>query len=124
MIKIDVMVHCGNAPKMERVINLTLALLIKDVTEAKKHIRDDFIWNDIGSGITVQFKNLKNGLPKIQDVKMIKIDNGLSHGNGAMCEGLLEFENDASLHFCFVAKFVSTARGAAIKELHSYFIST
>ncbi len=121
-MKTEVMLHCGNAPKMERVIDLTIALARKDAAAAKKHIREDFVWSELGGEEVLSFETLESALKERPDVDAMHVTNGLSHGNGAMCEGTLLFADGDELYFCSVATFVSTAKDALIKRLHIYFI--
>lgn len=118
----DVMVHCGNAPKMERVIDLTVSLAARDEAAAKTHLRDDFTWTEVGMGRIADFSSLGAALAARPEVSSIAIENALSHGNGAMCEGWFERIDGRAFHFCSVAKFVSTAKNAAVKALHMYLI--
>lgn len=122
-MKTEVMVHCGNAPKMEQVIELTIALAKKDVNLVKSHVREDFVWKTVGKNDVISFDNLTRELAKRPDVTEIKVENALSHGNGAMCEGILSFEDGNLLYFCNVVKFVNTAKDALIKEAHTYFVN-
>lgn len=122
-MKIEVMFHCGNAPKMERVIELTIALARKDVNMVKLHVRDDFIWKTIGKDDVISFNDLNQELSKRSSVTELIVENALSHGNGAMCEGTLLIEDGSLLFFCNVVKFVNTAKDALIKEAHTYFVS-
>jgi hypothetical protein len=121
-MKKEVMFHCGNAPKMERVIDLTIALADKDAKAAKSHVREDFVWNEIGKGEIAKYENLGDVLSNRPGVSKILVTNGLSHGNGAMCEGELQFADNTALFFCSVVQFVNTAKDALVKELHMYFI--
>ena len=123
-MKTDIMVHCGNSPKMERVIDLTVALGTKDTDLVKQHVRDDFTWKNVGSDTVISFENLNLHLNERPPVKELKVTNALSHGNRAMCEGTLLFEDGAFLHFCNVVKFVNTAKDALIKEAHTYFVNS
>lgn len=122
-MKTEIMVHCGNAPKMERVIELTVALASKNASEAKTHVREDFTWHEIGADNVLHYAELDEELLKRPNVKLLKIDNALSHGNGAMCEGMLEFEDGDKLYFCMVVEFVNTAKDALVKSAHTYFTS-
>lgn len=121
-MKTEVMFHCGNAPKMERVIDLTIALASKDSDTAKQHIREDFVWTTVGTHETISFDDLSQQLSVRPDVAELKIENALSHGNGAMCEGKLFFKDGDILDFCNVVTFVNTAKDALIKKAHTYFI--
>lgn len=118
----EVMVHCGNSPKMERVIELTLALASKDAKSVMAYVREDFVWKTVGEEDVISFENLTQELAKRPTVKKINVENALSHGNGAMCEGILFFENGDVLYFCNVIKFVNTAKDALVKEAHTYFV--
>ena len=118
----EVMFHCGNAPKMERVIELTIALAGRDENAAKVHLREDFVWTEVGAGKIADYSTLGDSLSRRQPVSIIKIDNGLSHGNGAMCEGVIEYTDNKSFYFCSVAQFVNTAKNALVKSLHVYVI--
>jgi hypothetical protein len=121
-MKTEVMVHCGNAPKMERVIDLTTALAQKDAELVKSHVREDFVWKTIGTEEVISFENLSQELAKKPSVAVLKVENALSHGNGAMCEGILTFEDGNSFYFCTVVKFVNTAKNALVKQAHTYFV--
>lgn len=121
-MKTEVMVHCGNAPKMGKVIDLTIALADKDVELVKTYVREDFIWKTIGNDQVILFDDLLLELAKRPTVMQLNIDNALSHGNAAMCEGTLSFNNGERLYFCNVVKFVNTAKDALIKEAHTYFV--
>ena len=121
-MKTEVMFHCGNAPKLERVIDLTLALAARDAGAAKTHLREDFVWTEVGGGEIANYDQLDHVLAARPAVSGIKVENGLSHGNGAMCEGILDFPDGSSLHFCSVATFVNTAKNALVKKLHMYFV--
>lgn len=121
-MKTEVMVHCGNAPKMERVIDLTIALAKKDVNLVKAHVREDFVWKTVGKDDVISYDDLIQELAKRPTVTEIKVKNALSHGNGAMCEGTLSFEDGDFMYFCNVVKFVNTAKDALIKEAHTYFV--
>ena len=121
-MKTEVMIHCGNAPKMEQVIELTIALAKKDVNLVKLLVREDFVWKTVGKDDEISFDNLTQELAMRPNVTALKVDNALSHGNVAMCEGTMLFEDGDLLYFCNVVKFVNTAKDALIKEAHSYFI--
>lgn len=121
-MKTDIMVHCGNSPKMERVIDLTVALARKDAELVKQHVRDDFTWKTVGGETVISFEELDQELKSRPPVKELSVTNALSHGNGAMCEGTLLFEDGDILQFCTVVKFVNTAKDALIKEAHTYFV--
>lgn len=121
-MKTEVMFHCGNAPKMERVIELTIALAKKDVKLVKSHVREDFVWKTVGEDDVILFDDLTKELERRPTVIKLNVENALSHGNGAMCEGTLSFEDGSLLYFCNVVKFVNTAKDALVKEAHTYFV--
>ena len=121
-MKTDVMVHCGNSPKMERVIDLTVALAAKDADSVKSIVREDFVWKTVGKEDFISFEDLSQKLAERPDVTAINVENALSHGKGAMCEGTLSFEGGDVLCFCNVFTFSSTAKDALVKEAHTYFI--
>ena len=121
-MKMEIMFRCGNAPKMERVIELTVALAKNDLSLIEENVRQDFNWKIIGEDESFSLINIAFGLEKWSNVSKLTIENALSHGNGAMCEGELLLENGKILYFCNVVKFVSTAKDALIKEAHTYFI--
>lgn len=98
-MKVGVLVHCGNAPKMQRVIYLTVALAKKDVDGVKSHVREDFVWRTVGSDEVLSFDDLPKELEKRPSVSELHVENALSHGNGAMSEGTLSFEDGDRLNF-------------------------
>lgn len=115
------MVHCGNAPKMERVIDLTVALAKKDPGRVKQLVSNGFVWRELDGSEVLNYENIGQELVKRPDVKKLTVSNALSHGNGAMCEGVLSFGDGDNLDYCAIAKFTSTAKDALIKEIHFYF---
>lgn len=123
-MKKDILVHCGNAPKMERVIDLTVALAARDVDGVFVHVRDDFVWTDANGETIVKYAQLQDILLVRPEVRRVSVDNALSHGNGAMCEGVLEFTDGDRLRYCMVVQFVNTAKDALVKSAHTYFIET
>lgn len=116
------MFNCGNSPKMERAIELTIALAQKDANLVNSHVREDFIWKIVGKDDVISLPDLTQELSKKPDVTELNVENALSHGNGSMCEGTLLFEDGSHLYFCNVVKFVNTAKDALVKEGHTYFI--
>lgn len=122
-MKTEILFHCGNAPKMERVIELTVALAGKHASDAKSHVSEDFTWREVGGDEALHYDELDEKLSKRPSVKLLKIDNALSHGNGAMCEGVMEFDDGDRLHFCMVVEFVNTAKDALVKRAHSYYVA-
>lgn len=122
-MKTEVMFHCGNSPKMERVIDLTIALAQKDANMVKSHVRDDFVWRTVGENEAIIFDELTQEMAKRPVVSELTVENALSHGNGAMCEGTLLFEDGSILYFCNVVRFVNTAKDALVKEAHTYFVN-
>lgn len=121
-MKTSVMFHCGNAPKMERVIDLTIALAKRDFGAVKPHVREDFVWKTVGSVETISYDELNEKLAKRPEVRLLTIDNALSHGNGAMCEGEIVFTDGDALYFCMVVEFVNTAKDALVKSARAYFV--
>ncbi len=122
-MKTEVMFHCRNAPKMERVIQLTIALAKKDVNSVKSHVCKDFVWKAVGNNDVISFDDLTQELAKRPTVTELNVENALSHGNGAMCEGTFSFEDGSILYFCNVVQFVNTAKDALVKEAHTYFVN-
>lgn len=121
-MKTEIMFRCGNAPKMERVIELTIAMAKNDVSLIMDNVRQDFIWKIIGEDESFSLNDLAVAFEKWSNVSYLTVENALSHGNGAMCEGQLLLEDGKILNFCNVVKFVNTAKDAFIKEAHTYFI--
>lgn len=121
-MKREVLFHCGNAPKMERVIDLTLALAERDVAVVKTHVREDFVWRTVGADDEITYDQLADVLPNRPAVDKVTVENALSHGNGAMCEGLLEFADGDQLRFCMVVEFVNTGKDALVKTAHTYYV--
>lgn len=121
-MKKDVMVRCKNAPKMERVIDLMLALAGKDLEAVKKLVREDFTWQRIGNPERVTFDEWIDVFSTWPDIDEIAIQNALSHGNGAMCEGEIMEVTGKKSSFCLVVTFVNTAKDALIKKAHIYVV--
>ncbi len=122
-MKIEVMVHCGNAPKMERVIDLTIAMVKKDINLVKSLVREAFVWKTMGKENAVSLNELANELENQPAVTGINVKNALSHGKSAMCEGTLTLKDGRLICFCNVALFVNTAKDALVKEAHTYFVN-
>lgn len=122
LMKTEIMVHCGNAPKMERVIELTIAMAKIDIDSVKQHVRDDFVWKIVGEDDVVALNELAHVLGEKPEIVTLNIQNALSHGNGAMCEGTVSLKDGSLLYFCTVVKFVNTTKNALVKEAHTYFV--
>lgn len=121
-MKTNVMFHCGNAPKMERVIDLTIALAKKDFDAVKPHVCEDFVWTTVGGDETIHYNQIRQKLSLRPEIKTLIISNALSHGNGAMCEGEIVFSDGDRLSFCMVVEFANTAKDALVKSAHTYFV--
>lgn len=121
-MKIDVLVHCGNSPKMEQVINLTSALAKRSPDAAREYVREDFRWSTVGGDKMIRFDELDEKLPQRPEVTSLTICNAMSHGKVAMCEGKLLFADGDKLAFCTVVEFANTAKKALIKSAHTYFV--
>ncbi len=119
---LEIMNHCGNAPKMERVIELTIALAKKDINLIYPHVSKDFIWRIVGSDKETKLYELVQEFTNITTITKLTIENALSHGNGAMCEGTVTFEGGNVFYFCNVVKYTSTTKNASVQELHTYYI--
>ena len=121
-MKTEIMFHCGNAPKMERVIELTVALARNDLSLIKENVRQDFVWKIKGEDESTSLNDLTLVFDKWPTTSKLTVVNALSHGNGAMCEGELLLEDGKLVYFCNVVQFVNTAKDALVKEAHTYFI--
>lgn len=121
-MKIETFVHCGNAPKMQHIIDLVAAIAKRDESAVQKLVRDDFSWRVVGSDEEMTYNELGEALSKRPEVHVARFDTAMSHGNIAMCEGVLTFADKDELHFCTVGRFTSTAKDAVIRECHTYFI--
>lgn len=123
-MKKNILVHCGNAPKMERVIDLAVALAERKFTAVTPLVREDFTWRIVGEKDVTTYDQLAEMLNSLESkVAEIHVENALSHGNGAMCEGTLYFNDGKIYYFCHVAKFTSTTKDALIKSLHTYMVA-
>lgn len=122
-MKTDILAYCGNAPKMQRVIDLTIALAKRDEKAVQQHVREDFVWSTVGVNEMLTYDELAVKLPARPAVKKITVINAMSHGNAAMCEGELVFEGGDTLLFCNVVQYVNTAKDALIKTAHTYFVN-
>lgn len=123
-MKTEVFPNCGNSPKLAAVIDLSLSLISGDVEKIIALVREDFTYSAVGSDHSLNYTDVKSGMPIFSSPSKIVIESGLSHGNGAMCEGIIKLNNGKIVNFCFVATFVNTARDALIKKLHAYYVST
>lgn len=122
LMKTSVLMHCNNAPKMARVIDLSIAIGRKDKAGIHTHVRDDFVLKMIGTNETFDLLHIDEVLVRMPDILEMNIINALSHGNAAMCEGTITLKDKSVCNFCFVVKFVNTAKDALIKSGHIYII--
>ena len=121
---LEKMNHCGNAPKMERVIDLTIAFAKKDIDFIYSNVSKDFIWGIVGRNNKTTLNELAQEFSNISTITKLTIDNALSHGKEAMCEGTVTFEGDKLFYFCNVVKYTSTAKNAMVKEAHTYYVNS
>ena len=120
-MKLEIMSHCGNAPKMERVIALTIALAKKDINLIYPHVSNEFIWRIVGRDKETNLSELVQEFSNITTIIKLTINNALSHGNGAMCEGTVTLEGDNLFYFCNVVKYTNASKNAIVKEAHTYY---
>ncbi|MFT4147534.1 MAG: hypothetical protein QM632_01885 [Micrococcaceae bacterium] len=113
---------CNNAPKMARIVDISIAIAERDIEALKPHVRDDFTLSIVGTDLNYTLDELVHELPKDPAVKTIEVTNALSHGNGGMAEGTMERTNGTRYQFCHVARFVNTAKDALVKNVHMYFV--
>ena len=98
------------------------ALVKRDEKAVRQHVHEDFVWSTVGTSETLTYDEFATKLPARPTVKKLTVTNAMSHGNAAMCEGELVFEDGGTLLFCNVVQYTSTAKDALIKEAHTYFV--
>lgn len=113
--------HCGNSPKMERTVELVIALADRDAQAAKALVREDFVWSEPGGAEVLRYERLETGLADRPAVDLLQVSNALSHGKAAMCEGQMTFADGDRLAFCAVVAFANTAKDARIVSAHFYY---
>ncbi|MFA7417758.1 MAG: hypothetical protein WCZ19_04380 [Acholeplasma sp.] len=107
---------------MARVIDLSIAIGHKDKACIQTHVRDDFVLKMIGTNDAFDLMHLDEVSVRMPDILEMNITNALSHGNAAMCEGIVTLKDKSVYSFCFVVKFVNTAKHALIKSGQIYII--
>lgn len=120
-MEIFVNTSCKNAPKKERTIDLVLAFIKKDEAVLKTLVTKDFTYHTVGDKTYYNLNNLSDFLNSY-NIEKITIDNALSHGNGAMAEGIIILKDTKNVRFCLVTQFKSTLNNALIKSAHCYFV--
>ncbi len=125
MVKVNVQIDCGNAPKKEFIRDFEIALARRDSEAALERLDDAIHWELVGDR-TIEGKAAAEKLLETmaeQEVEELTLENVLTHGKVGAANGTIRFSNGDVLGFCDVVTFTSSAKHARIKKLSSYIVA-
>lgn len=123
IMEVSVYTHCGNSPKVEALIELMTALCHADAQKIEQGVDRNVQWNLLGNLTqTYYYKDITTGKKLLPGIGVLNIDNALSHGRGAMCEGRIEYTYGETEAFVSVATFTNVTRTAVVKYLRTYCV--
>lgn len=124
MVKVDVKLDCGNAPKKLSLRDYHIALANHDLPKNVDRVADTIQWEQVGKRNTSGKADFERVLKESWDTKadVVTLDTIITHGNTASVNGTLIDAKGVSYGFCDVYTFTSSAQNAKIKTITSYLI--
>ncbi len=111
---------CGNSPKNQLVLNLTIALLTGEFQTPSDTVTEDVQWNIVGVKSLSGWKAILAEMETIRTRSILKlsIEHAITHGKAGAVNGEVQYE-DGNEGFCFVFEFASI-KGTSIRHINSY----
>ncbi len=122
-MKITCKPDCGNAPKMELIRQLSIALASVDVARVSEIITDNVTWNIVGDRIKQGKSNVLSTLIEISDTRINKLEltTIVTHGRDGAVHGTFKLESGQVFAFSEFFAFTSV-KDAKVKAITTYII--
>lgn len=115
---------CDNAPKKQLVLDYNTAFINKQKDTLLDFLHQDCTQNIVGEDLLSDKNSIEKVLDRILnfDPKEMVIENLLSHGKLAACNGTITLASNAKIYFSEFYVFSSHSKDAKIISITSYGI--
>lgn len=124
MVKINVKIDCGNAPKKEFIRDFEIAYAKKDRTGILQSLDPKIEWVMIGDKTLSGKDEVEKSLNEMFEISFteLSIENLMTHGKVGGANGTITLDNGAVLGFSDIFTFTSHAKDAKLKKISSYVV--
>lgn len=124
-MKITCKEDCSNAPKKQLLKEFNIAFGKGDVEGVLMQLSDDIIWEMVGDKSMKGKEEVAKELESMKDYTAVEltIDNIITHGRTAACNGSFKMNSGAQYGFCDIYEFHNNSTTAKIKRMTSYAIA-
>lgn len=115
--------HCGNSPKNELILKLTLLFAQYNLDEAMKYMDNQVTWTLVGDQIITGKEDFKAELLRMKDNTVIELSifQVITHGKSASVNGEMKMKDGKVFGFADFYEFTS-ASGKLVKSITSYVV--
>ena len=122
-MKLVVPKGCDNAPRKQILIDLTVALVMRDNDVIKKYADESIVWDQLQENKKVE--GLSPFITAIHDennnnINVLEIYQVITHGKFASINGVILLANGTKINFCDVYTFSNASKSGKVKEIKSY----
>jgi len=121
MTKIEATPNCGNSPKSQTLVELTVAIARADVSALAALVTLDVSWNPVGRKRVAGVEAFCKAITRYGPAKRLTIRHVLTHGSSGAVDGIVDY-NGRQRAFCFMFDFAN-AKGKAVRNISSYSIA-
>lgn len=125
MVNVICAEDCGNAPRKAILRDLQAAWARGDVDEVADWVRDDIVYDVVGTERIVGKEAFRAKVASGHDdesIQELHIHNIITHGWIAALNGTVTTVSGRQVGFCNVFVFAGAAKTAKIKEITSYVL--
>lgn len=115
--------HCGNSPKNELILKLTLLFAQYNLDEAMKYMDNQVTWTLVGDQTINGKEDFKAELLRMKDNTVIELSifQVITHGKSASVNGEMKMKDGKVFGFADFYEFTS-ASGKLVKSITSYVV--
>ena len=117
--RIQVAAQCGNSPKNQLVLDLTIAFAKADEARIRALVSDDICWHRVGAQDVDGAERFIRTVTRYGPASELTIDHVISHGKAAAVDGTVRFADSRLRAFCHVFEF-SNAKGTSVSSITTY----
>lgn len=124
MVTITDKPDCGNAPRMQILRDLVVAIAERDHHHIESVLSDDFTWTLIGDHTMGSRDELRTWLTALPTVSEVEFGTLVTHGRGASVDGVFHLVDGSHSAFSHVLNFAGAAKAAKLASVKSYVINS